>query len=313
MKLSIQKGLPIIVLVWALVLPGTTVAGDRGRAEALAKQGIEAQEAGRHEAALGFFDRSLAELDHPMIRFFKARSLVALERWEGARELYRTLLAPCQDLGPRNCEEVKRNTARCEEMLKETRVRITSGAVTGAAVTLDGRALGVTPLTTTLRRGRYEVRVEKTGFEHEERTLEVAGQDGLPVDVPLSALPSVVVTPTGAGPDVGAIHESPLRIWKWITLGGAVATVAGGAGLIGHHFSEVNKSPPAGYEKADVSPVGLYSGGALAAVGVGLGIASTVLFVKDARGGMRERAGLKPAPALVVTPGGFAIGLGGTW
>jgi hypothetical protein len=296
------------VLVLLLIASGSALAGDRGKAETLAKRGISEQEAGRHEAALEFLDRSLAEFDHPMIRFFKARSLVALERWEGAGELYRTLLAPCKDLGPRNCEEVKRNASRCEEMLKETRVRITSGALKGAAVTLDGRALGVTPLETSLTRGRYELRVERAGFERAERTIEIAGQDDLPVVVPLRALPSVVVTPTGGGAgDTRNCADSPRCLWKWITLGGAVATLAGGAGLIGQHFNEVNKSAPEGYEKADVSPVGLYSGGALAAVGVGLGIASTVLFVQD--GNEKKTA----SAWLVPTGDGFALGLCGTW
>jgi hypothetical protein len=303
-----RAALAMSFVVVTSLFAAPVLAGDRGKSEDLARQGIAEQEAGRHEAALGLFDRSLTEFDHPMIRFFTARSLVALDRWEGARELYRTLLASCADLGPRNCAEVKQNLATCDETLKATRVHITSGSVEGVAVTLDGRALGLTPLETTLRRGRYVARVEKAGFEPAERRIDVAGQDELRIDIALKAQSSVTVTPTGRG-TIGGDDDglSTKGLWAWITLGGAVASLAGGAGLIGQHFAEVNKSAPEGYEKADVSPVGLYSGGALATVGVGFGIASTVLFVQDSKENKAASAWLLP------TTDGFAIGFSGTW
>jgi hypothetical protein len=37
---------------------------------------------GEHDAALGLFDAAIAEVDHPKIRYFRAKSLKALERFE---------------------------------------------------------------------------------------------------------------------------------------------------------------------------------------------------------------------------------------
>jgi hypothetical protein len=215
-------------------------------------------------------------------------------------------------------------------------VRITSGDVTGASVTVDGRAVGSTPLTTKLRRGKYALRVEKSGYEAVDRTFEVAGQDETLIAVTLSRVgaqfiapvatpvekkgePVVPVKPaeTPVG-DVGAQRAASgaLRIWKWVTLGGAVAALGGGAGLLAQHFIEVNKTPPAGMEKGETKPYGLYAGASLAAVGVGLGVSSVILFVKDAN----DRRGAWPAPEqrasaawLTPTPGGFAVGVSGTW
>jgi tetratricopeptide (TPR) repeat protein len=315
------------------VLPSPAFAGDRKHAEALAREAIAAQDAGRHEAAVSLFDQSLAEFDHPLTRFFKVRSLVALERFEAARELYRTLLATKDALGPKNFEEAKAGLARCDEMLKETTVRVTSGDLPGATVRLDGKEAGATPLTVKLKRGKYVLRVEKTGYEPAERTVDVAGQDELPVPVALRPLPKVVALPVEKKGEtegnVGAQHVAPnetpvvsetsssLRIWKWVTLGGAVAALGGGAGLLAQHFIAVGKTPPAGQEKDEVKPYGLYAGASLAAVGVGLGVTSVILFVKDAnrdrRGAWQAPTDTAPAAWLAPTPGGFALGVSGSW
>lgn len=67
-------------------------AGDPLKARQITDQAIEAQTAGLHERAVALFDDAIAELDHPKIRYFRAKSLDALGRRAEALAAFKALI-----------------------------------------------------------------------------------------------------------------------------------------------------------------------------------------------------------------------------
>jgi|GEM_PF-1449993 len=63
---------------------GDALAGDAVLARQLTDRGIELQKAGENGRAVALFDAALAEIDHPKIRYFRAKSLRALGRYDDA-------------------------------------------------------------------------------------------------------------------------------------------------------------------------------------------------------------------------------------
>ncbi|TNF31963.1 MAG: hypothetical protein EP329_11520 [Deltaproteobacteria bacterium] len=75
-----------LVLALGVVLSahGEAFAGDAVLARQLTDRGIELQNNGEHGRAVALFDAALAEIDHPKIRYFRAKSLRALGRFDEA-------------------------------------------------------------------------------------------------------------------------------------------------------------------------------------------------------------------------------------
>lgn len=61
-------------------------------ARKLTDRAIEAQAAGMHGQALSIFDEAIAEVDHPKIRYFRAKSLDAVGRRAEALEAFKALI-----------------------------------------------------------------------------------------------------------------------------------------------------------------------------------------------------------------------------
>lgn len=80
----------VIAVVALALCAGEAMAGDKMLARQLTDRGIELQLKGEHEQAVRLFDAALVETDHPKIRYFRAKSLIALQRWsEAEQELLR--------------------------------------------------------------------------------------------------------------------------------------------------------------------------------------------------------------------------------
>jgi len=71
---------------------GTAWAGDPLLARKLTDRAIEAQAAGMHEQALSIFDEAIAEVDHPKIQYFRAKSLDAMGRRTEALAAFKALI-----------------------------------------------------------------------------------------------------------------------------------------------------------------------------------------------------------------------------
>lgn len=81
----------LVALALALT-PMSAAAGDPMLARQLTDRGIAQQQNGDHGAALLLFDAALLETDHPKIRYFRAKSLKALERYDAAIEEFQGIL-----------------------------------------------------------------------------------------------------------------------------------------------------------------------------------------------------------------------------
>jgi len=74
----------LITFMLVIGVAGEALAGDPMLARQLTDRGIELQLAGEHAQAVRLFDAALVETDHPKIRYFRAKSLLALQRYEEA-------------------------------------------------------------------------------------------------------------------------------------------------------------------------------------------------------------------------------------
>jgi tetratricopeptide (TPR) repeat protein len=82
----------------------------------------------------------------------------------------------------------------------------------GAAVTVDDKPRGVTPLTLELPYGTHQVKVAHPGYELVIRSLELTPQASVRLDLSLSK-----VAP-----------QEKSRLWTWVALGAAAAAAGGG-------------------------------------------------------------------------------------
>jgi tetratricopeptide (TPR) repeat protein len=88
------KAIRFLVICVALCLSGQPLAEEGGDAELtrdLTVQGIAAQQRGDHGAALAYFERAQRELDHAKVRYFHAKSLDAVARYDQALAMFRSI------------------------------------------------------------------------------------------------------------------------------------------------------------------------------------------------------------------------------
>ena len=122
-------------------------------------------------------------------------------------------------------------------------VKIESDLV-GAAVALDGKPMGKTPLPSQgvlgkLALGKHKLRVEAKGYDTWDNEIEVHFQKVSPVLVHL--LPSEI---TGTGRTIREVR-SPIYTKPWFVVGAGVVAV-GLAVLIGNHVARIKCDPPMG-------------------------------------------------------------------
>lgn len=199
-------GLWALLCVAALLASSAPLAAaggsDKERAFYLVKSGTTLQDEGKHSLALEAFNEAWKLFQHPKIRFYQARSLLALGRYGDALPLFDSLLGDPK-LKEAQLTEVSVGWATCKEKLAHARVTIhgrsEDGArIDGADVAIDGVRHGKTPLVVTMKRGSYRVRVTMDGYETCDTEISVVGQGAMesvcrllvaPAEVPELAMP----------------------------------------------------------------------------------------------------------------------------
>lgn len=82
-----------VAMIASVALVGSpALAGDARLARQLTDRGIELQQRGDHNAALRLFDAALIEVNHPKIRYFRAKSLKSLKRHDEAIAEFESIL-----------------------------------------------------------------------------------------------------------------------------------------------------------------------------------------------------------------------------
>jgi len=168
----------------------------------------------------------------------------------------------------------------------------------GAAVIIDGSPVGVSGMTFGVAAGHHTVSVELDGHEVSVREVDLA-----PGKLTLVELKLV---PTGAAVPPPPDRPAPgpgfpfVRVFKWVTLGVAVAGLAAGISLIVIDGRPTCDESFPNMECPEVRDT-LAAGAVLTALGGAAGLASGYLFYRDARDGRSATV----APALM--PGGVGL------
>jgi hypothetical protein len=183
----------------------------------------------------------------------------------------------------------------------------------GAIVTVDGKALGESPIKETPRvlEGPHAITVQKPGFVRWSSTVVVTAGQTVPVEVDLIPIQLL-----------GEAARSRLWTWGWVTTG-----VAGAAAVSGAYFGAQSKSSHDQYLKATTrsEAVDLHdktqqqalisnvSWGVSAVAAVGAGWLLWSALVEDARATLPSEARPtgKPVAAAVPVEGGAMVLVGG--
>lgn len=168
-----------------LVMPssGACDEAERERARAISARGQQAYEEGRYLEAAQAFEEAQAIFPHPNNLFNAAKAYEKLAEYGKAAKLYQDFLDFYERThgGPApEAADVERTIALLKEKayLAMPEVTIDSDP-TGADISIDGRMLGQTPLTTHLAEGMHEVSLKKPGYNPFLRSFEVRPREPL--------------------------------------------------------------------------------------------------------------------------------------
>jgi tetratricopeptide (TPR) repeat protein len=263
------------------------------------RMGVSLYEEGDFQGALAEFERANQAAPSPVVLYNVAQTYLALRDYVAASDALTRYL----ELGGSRLPATRRaEVAQQLDMLSMRigRIRIVCN-VDDATITVDGTPRGRTPLDSPLRvsLGRHQVVVRAAMREPDERTVTVAGNSEVIVDVDLPAAPSAVVA------------EAPPRTLR--TVGWAAIATGIGAGIAGgttfglamrarSRYQDATASSPADVDAAlgardDVRRLSLASdittGVAIAAGGTGI-----VLCLVD----RARHRGEDPTSTVLVAP-----------
>jgi tetratricopeptide (TPR) repeat protein len=202
-----------------------------------------------------------------------ARAHEELAEWEQAIEYYRRYLRDRVD--PPDRERVEARIAELEEraeaarssrlQLPTTGSLVVSVDVTGASVTLDGRAVGTTPLSDalSLSPGRHALLVERAGY--------VPVRSEVQIDAGLRTAAYVDLRPETRYRAI--VHD---RVFTWVAFGLAAAAVGVSIGL------GVEASSRQGGDFASALEWSSYSDAMLGAA-IGFGVLGIILWFVEGR------------------------------
>jgi hypothetical protein len=181
----IRLGVFLSVVALASAGAGPVRADDAAPADAK-QRGDDALVAGRPAEALAAYDEAYAAKPDPALLFNRGRAYMALGDYPAALD---QLEAFRRDASP----ELRAKVPGLDKLLGEVRLRV-SDLVVGcdqldAAVVLDGKKLGTTPLARVLRvaPGKSTLEIAKEGFHTWKRDVTLAPGGSLSIDARLAS------------------------------------------------------------------------------------------------------------------------------
>lgn len=238
-----QRGLVLSALLALLLSPGVAFAqseDERARARSLFEQGIESAHSGDHAAAVEAFAESYALFPHPgtlmNLGLYQDGQGLLVEAHLSFTELLNRFGSVLSDEARERARERLRHL---EERLSLVEVEVTSD---GAQVSVDGDAVGTTPLERplVLVPGTHELEARLTGYEPARRVLDLTPGQRAAVVVELSLSAGAIREQPGVDEDPSSRSdedEEPRRErrsfwrgpWPWV-IGGLILS-ASAAGL----------------------------------------------------------------------------------
>jgi hypothetical protein len=205
-------------------------AGDKSlqRGDYLRRKGKAAQATAEYERALASYQKAHELTGNPQIYFVIASAEEKLERWLDADRHYRQVLAEATDAKP---ELRNAATARIAEV--DTHLGLVTLHVNpdGAALSLDGAAIGAAPLPAplVLAPGSYTLGIQAEGYTPLETKLVAEAGSESERSFDLEPIPVVVEAPPPLPPPRPRPEPlpAPRTTWLLVGLGGTVAFAAG--------------------------------------------------------------------------------------
>ncbi|MBN2576679.1 MAG: PEGA domain-containing protein [Deltaproteobacteria bacterium] len=254
----------VLLALVAQTSPPTETPEARAKAQNLLKEGAKLYEKGAYAPALDKFEEAYAEYPSPKLLFNIGQASRDLGRLGDAMRAFEHFLAEATDAPAEMVAEAKKSVSELEGKLGKVRVQCSKP---GAEIALDGKTVGVTPLSEPIwaTPGKHQVTARhpdtapaiedvdvNASWEHTVViTLQPLAEVVAPVPVPAPAVPPKAdvelrareePVPAPAQPAGVARHG---RVWTWVA-GGAAAVFAGAAVGLGvsmrSKFDSLNKS-----------------------------------------------------------------------
>lgn len=204
-----------MVVISGAGLAGPAAADDsaaaRREADRHFKTGVKLFEETKYSEALAEFEQAYALASHPLVLYNLATTHRALSQYAQAVDFYNRFLA--EGKGVVKPAQLAKGQRELDDVLRLiARVEVTT-TPEGATVSVDGRALGPTPLgqPLILGPGDHVVNATLDGHDPAERRFRVAAGDTLAVALTLARRPDEPVVEGGGG-DGGsaAVDAAPL-------------------------------------------------------------------------------------------------------
>ena len=270
-------------------------AADRARAEAKYEQGVDAYDRDRFADAVRLFLEADAISPSAALSYNIARAYEKLSDDAQTLRWYRNYLRLSPNAA--NAAEVRGFVRTYSRALAKKGIQQVTLLSTpaGATVAIDGKALGVTPLTTELSPGSHGVLLSRRGFSDASAQFTLAAAEPLAVTVELHELPK---------DSSNSDQQEPARrfgVAPWVTLGAAAACLGGAAIFEIARNSAQNSAETdrvqVDYER-DFKAVDSRQTTARVLLGVGgvLAAAGTTLLVLNTRTGPESRAVVSSVP-----------------
>lgn len=234
----------VVIVLFGICLPEraradlpsaeTSAEARRGEAKLRFDEGVKAFRERRYADAVQAFLKADALAPSAALSFNIARSFERLGNHSSALRWYRDY----QRRSPQaaNAAEVEARVTELAARLAEKGVQQLSILSTpdGAAVTIDNRPMGVTPITVELPPGSHHLHLHLTGYRDQQQDIVLEARKPQDVVLRLAALegaaPVALPAPGSAGRDPAApvaAARPPFGVAPWLVLGaGGVSFVA---------------------------------------------------------------------------------------
>ena len=179
----------ILVMSWAAFAQPAPSAADTEKARTAFAAAQQLYQASKFADALKKFEEAQALKPHPVIVFNIARCQELLGQLPQALKSYREYLR----LSPAAADKdaVAAAIAVLEKKLPapSSQQLVVNAEPAASVVTIDGKRLGVTPVTAELSAGEHALEVSAEGFETLKRKVNLAPQRTLELNITLKPLP----------------------------------------------------------------------------------------------------------------------------
>lgn len=210
--------------------PSSEASVETRRDEAKAKfqRGSELYEAGQYQSAVHAFMAADRLAPSAALSFNIARAYERLNDTSGSLRWYRDYLR--RSPNAKNAPEVREKVAALSAALARSGLQqLTALSMpVGAAVVVDGRAVGVTPFTGDLALGKHRVLLNLPGYRDAAHDVLLAADGPREVSSTLEPAPR----PTAAAPPPNPAHsaddtERRFGVAPWLIAGAGVASLGG--------------------------------------------------------------------------------------